>query len=149
MTKYLIDTNIVLRFCNKEDVQHRIALDSIKYLARQGNLCFLTAQVLIEFWVVATRPIEVNGLGWSVDFTTDMIENLLGQFPLLEDSPDVFRNWLMLVKQYQVKGKRTHDIRLVGVMQAYGVSHLLTLNPKDFGTIADISIVHPRDLGFQ
>ncbi|HEY9605654.1 MAG TPA: hypothetical protein V6C85_28880 [Allocoleopsis sp.] len=28
MTKYLLDTNVVLRFCNPSDVQHNLATDS-------------------------------------------------------------------------------------------------------------------------
>jgi predicted nucleic acid-binding protein len=67
MTKYLLDTNVVLRFCNPSDRQHSLATDSISYLLTQGDECFLTAQVLVELWVVATRPVEVNGLGWAVN----------------------------------------------------------------------------------
>lgn len=68
MTKYLLDTNVVLRFCNPSDVQHNLATDAISCLLTQGDECFLTAQVLVELWVVATRPVEVNGLGWAVHF---------------------------------------------------------------------------------
>jgi hypothetical protein len=32
MTKYLLDTNVVLRFCNPFDRQHSLATDSISYL---------------------------------------------------------------------------------------------------------------------
>jgi predicted nucleic acid-binding protein len=145
MTSYLIDTNIVLRLCNKDDVQHQTALESIKYLIQQNDSCFITSQVLIEFWVVATRPISVNGLAWTVQFTVKILEKLLTQFEILEDSPDVFQNWLNLIEKYQVTGKRSHDIRLVAMMQTHDVSHLLTLNPKDFSMITEISVVHPRD----
>ena len=43
----------------------------------QGNECYLTAQVLIELWVVATRLVEVNGLGWSIEQTRQVIDQLL------------------------------------------------------------------------
>jgi hypothetical protein len=43
----------------------------------RGYECVITAQVLIEFWVVATRPIEVNGLGWSVEKTRAKINRLI------------------------------------------------------------------------
>ena len=46
MTKYLFDTNVVLRFCNSSDRQHSLATDSISYLLTQGDECFLTAQVI-------------------------------------------------------------------------------------------------------
>ncbi len=97
MTKYLLDTNVVLRFCNPFDRQHSLATDSISYLLTQGDECFLTAQVLVELWVVATRPVEVNGLGWAVEQAKSIIDQLLNRFPLLEESPQIFPNWLELV----------------------------------------------------
>lgn len=39
----------------------------------------ITAQVLVEFWVVATRPIAVNGLGWSAEQARTQIAQLLVQ----------------------------------------------------------------------
>lgn len=146
MTRYLLDTNVVLRFCNPSDVQYRLATDAISCLLTQGDECFLTAQVLVELWVVATRPVEVNGLGWAVEETRSTIDQLLNRFPLLEDSSQIFPNWLELVTVNRVTGKRTHDVRIVAVMLAHGVKHLLTLNPSDFIASAGITIVHPQEL---
>ena len=63
MAQYLLDTNIVLRFSNPSDTQHSLAAEAVATLLAQGGECYLTAQVLIELWVVATRPVDVNGLG--------------------------------------------------------------------------------------
>ncbi len=52
MTRYLLDTNVILRFCNPSDVQHRLATDTVSLLLAHGDECLLTAQVIIEFWVV-------------------------------------------------------------------------------------------------
>ena len=57
----------------------------------------LTAQVLIEFWVVATRPVTVNGLGWTPETTHYFINELLDRFPLLEESPEIFKHWLEIL----------------------------------------------------
>jgi predicted nucleic acid-binding protein len=146
MTRYLLDTNVVLRFCNPSDVQHSLATDAIACLLTQGDECFLTAQVLIEFWVVATRPVEVNGLGWAVEETRSTIDQLLNRFPLLEDSSQIFPNWLQLVTVNRITGKRTHDVRIVAVMLAHGVTHLLTFNPSDFIGSVGITIVPPQEL---
>ncbi len=146
MTRYLLDTNVVLRFCNPSDVQHSLATDAISCLLTQGDECFLTAQVLIEFWVVATRPVEVNGLGWAVEETRSTIDQLLNRFPLLEESSQIFPNWLQLVTVNRITGKRTHDVRIVAVMLAHGVTHLLTFNPSDFIASAGITIVPPQEL---
>ena len=47
MTRYLLDTNVVLRFCNTSDVQHHLATEAVYCLLNQRDECFLTAQVLI------------------------------------------------------------------------------------------------------
>ncbi len=53
---------------------------------------------------------------------------------------------MMLVTIHKIKGKRTHDIRLLAVMKANKISHLLTFNPKDFLSLPDITIVHPQEM---
>lgn len=146
MIRYLLDTNIILRFCNPSDVQHDLATEAIFYLLNQGDECFLTGQVLIELWVVATRPVEVNGLGWTTDKTRTIIDELLNRFPLLEESPQIFLNWLDLVTTDQVMGKRTHDVRLIAVMLANNITHILTFNPSDFAVNSMITVICPQQL---
>ncbi|MDJ0539007.1 MAG: PIN domain nuclease, partial [Microcystis sp. M53603_WE2] len=58
---------------------------------------------------------------------------------------DIFPLWFQLVTIYNIKGKRTHDIRLLAVMKASNITHLLTFNPDDFIRIPNITIVHPQD----
>lgn len=146
MTKYLLDTNVVLRFSNPSDEQHGLATEAVVTLLMRADECYLTAQVLIELWVVATRPVDVNGLGWSIEQTRNIIDQLLERFPIAEEAPLIFTNWLALVTENQIKGKRTHDIRLVAVMSAFNISHVLTLNPNDFAGISGIKVVHPQDI---
>ena len=146
MTKYLLDTNVVIRFSNPSDFQHDLATEAVATLLSQGNECYLTAQVLIELWVVATRPIDVNGLGWSVEQTHDVIEQLLNRFPMANETSQIFPSWFALVTDNQIKGKRTHDIRIVAVMLTSDINQILTLNPDDFSGVSDISIVHPQQV---
>jgi predicted nucleic acid-binding protein len=120
-------------------------MNFVNEIIGQGGECFLTPQVLIEFWVVATRPLEVNGLGWTTRKTRQEIAQILYQFTLLEETPDVFTLWFQLVAEYDIKGKRTHDIRLLAVMKAHRITHLLTFNPDDFIALPDITIVNPQN----
>ena len=106
----------------------------------------MTAQNLIEFWSVASRPIEANRLGWSVETVRQEIDRLLALFPLLDDTADVFTHWLQLVSTYRVIGRRVHDARLVAAMLTHGVTHLLTFNRDDFRQFAMITVVTPMDL---
>ncbi len=146
MAKYLLDTNVVLRFSNSPDSRHELATEAVATLLFQGNECYLTAQVLIELWVVATRPVDVNGLGWSIEQTHDVIEQLLNRFPMADETSQIFSSWFDLVTENQIKGKRTHDARIVAVMLTSGIRHILTLNPNDFSGVSGITIVHPQQV---
>lgn len=146
MARHLLDTNIVLRLCNTLDERHSLAVSAVAQLIRQSDECVLATQVLAEFWVVATRPIEVNGLGFSSIQTRKLIEPLLKKFTLLEDTSKSFTIWLDLVTEQNVLGKRAHDIRLAATLLAHGITHLVTFNPKDFEGIAGITVVVPQNL---
>ena len=146
MTQYLLDTNVVLRFANTLDPQHSLVVRAIRNLLAQDNECFITAQVLIEFWVVTTRPTSVNGFGWNVEQAIVSVAQLRTLFPLLEDRPEIFPIWLELVTTNKIKGKRSHDIRLIAIMLSHNVDHLLTFNPSDFAIASTLTIVHPETL---
>jgi predicted nucleic acid-binding protein len=147
MPKYLLDTNILLRLSNPDDAQNPLVTAAVATLLNQGDECYLIAQVLVEFWVVATRPTDAtNGLGWSTVKTRGTIDQLLKQFPLKEDNSRVFPAWLGLVTTNQIQGKRAHDARIVAVMLSTDIRHILTLNPKDFSGISEITVVHPQTI---
>ncbi|AVQ73652.1 hypothetical protein MTo_03514 [Microcystis aeruginosa NIES-1211] len=146
MTQYLLDTNILLRGSDRNSSQYSLVRDAINYILQHGDTCLITSQVLIEFWVVATRPLDVNGLGWNPQQTQQEINNLLSQFSLLEETPEIFLHWFQLVVNHNIKGKRTHDIRLLAVMQSHNITHLLTFNPDDFILVPHITIIQPQDL---
>jgi len=146
MPKYLLDTNVVLRLSNKADAQHALVIEAIATLLSQKNECCLATQVLIEMWTVATRPVGVNGMGWSADKTRSEIDQLLNRFPTVEETPQILSIWLALVTENQVLGKRTHDARLVALMQAKSINHILTLNPRDFEGFPDLTVLHPKEV---
>lgn len=144
MTAYLLDTNVLLRSSDPNSSLQALADASVTRLLARSDQLYITSQNIIEFWVVATRPATVNGLGWSVEQTRTEIEQILNQFPQLEETPQIFPHWFNLVTSYQLQGKRVHDARLVAVMLAHGVTHLLTFNPDDFRSINEIVVVHPQ-----
>ena len=59
----LLDTNLVLRLSDALSPLRPVAQQAIEALWLRGDLPALTTQNLIEFWAVATRPAEANGLG--------------------------------------------------------------------------------------
>lgn len=144
MINYLLDTNIILRFTDSDSAEYELINNVISQILVEGGQCLITAQVITEFWVVATRPITVNGLGWTVEKTEEAVQMLINQFDLLEETPAIFPQWLSLVTSYKISGKRTHDVRIQAVMLTHNISHLLTLNPQDFVAIEGLEIIHPN-----
>ncbi|NLE39581.1 MAG: PIN domain-containing protein [Pirellulaceae bacterium] len=132
MSRYLLDTNVLLRAAAPKSAHHTAAVESIKRILARGDEMFLVPQVLVEFWSVATRPVEVNGYGWPAKEAEAKVAELLRQFPLLPEGPAVFPEWLRLVSRHGIIGKQVHDARLIAQLNVHGVSHLLTFNVGDF-----------------
>jgi predicted nucleic acid-binding protein len=145
-TPILLDTNILLRLGGAEHPQHEKAVAAIDILHRSNLKPVLVPQVLYEYWVVATRPLEVNGLGMSVDDADRTAAAWTTQFRLLGDERGIFPRWRTLVVTYQVQGKPAHDARLVAAMLRHGVTHLLTFNTADFKRFEYIVAVSPDDV---
>ena len=109
------------------------------------TLC-LVPQVIYEFWVAATRPLDVNGLGVAAAQAELMMKELLQDFVLLRDERGIFGNWQTLVVDYAILGKRAHDARLVAAMQKHGISNVLTFNVADFARFSGIHVFTPSDV---
>ncbi len=146
MATYLADTNLLLRLADPASPQHPVVTQALTSLLRQGDEVFLTPQNFIEFWAVATRPIEANGFGWNAERTGREVSDLQERFPLLPDTADIFTRWLDLVKHLPIHGKRVHDARIVAVLQAHAVQHLLTFNTSDFAAFPSLSLADPHSL---
>jgi predicted nucleic acid-binding protein len=142
----LIDTNVLLRLADRQSAEHPIAEAAVEHLLARQESVFIGAQVLVEFWAVATRPEAVNGLGWSVATAAEAIRTLREQFPLLSETPDLVDRWSELVARCQVAGKRAHDAHLAALLLAHGVQQLLTFNTADFPRIWGVDAVHPQQL---
>ncbi|BAZ28166.1 hypothetical protein NIES4074_05970 [Cylindrospermum sp. NIES-4074] len=147
--KYLVDTNILLRLIQKNSPMHLDTQRAIFTLKKQGEFLYIFPQNIIEFWAVATRPIDKNGLGLSITQAEEETEKIKKIFILKIDTPAIFAEWEFLVIKYQVMGKQVHDARLVAAMLAHNITHLLTFNIDDFKRFSEIIVVEPRSVAAQ
>jgi len=145
MARWLLDTNVVLRAASPTDPEYHMVVDAIARRLLDGDELLIAPQVVMEFWTAATRPVDVNGYGWSAHVTEAKVVDLRRQFPLLPETVDVFDEWLRLVCAHGVLGKRAHDARLVAWMNTHDVRNLLTFNIGDFGRY-EIVAVSPEDI---
>jgi predicted nucleic acid-binding protein len=138
----LVDTNILLRRIQPDHVHHAMAIDSVARLLAAGEQVYFTLQNISEFWNVITRPIAVNGLGFSPAFALSEVAKIETVLTLLPDSPAVYEEWKRLVATHAVIGAKVHDARLVAVMNVHGVRRILTFNTGDFARF-EIEALHP------
>jgi predicted nucleic acid-binding protein len=133
---YLVDTSVLARLANTADPFYAIAAHAVLELHRRGEVLHLTAQNLIEFRNLATRPKAVNGLGLSAVDAEAKAAVFEGTFPLLAETPDIYPAWKALVGALGIIGKQVHDARLVAVCHVHTVTHLLTFNVAHFVRMA-------------
>jgi predicted nucleic acid-binding protein len=143
---YLVDTNLLLRLADPSAAHHPLAVDALTTLRAQGVILYLTPQCIIEFWGVATRPVNVNGLAMTPAAADAELRRLEHFFAVLPDTPQIFEQWRRLALAIGVSGRQVHDARLAAVMLAHGVTHILRFNPGDFTRYPGITVVHPREV---
>lgn len=146
--RYLADTNVVLRFANRQDPLHPMMRTAIRKLRGNKDEVCIVPQNCIEFWNVATRPATRNGYGLSVTETDKALRLVERVFTMLPEQAAVYGEWRTLVQQVNVAGVKVHDARLVAMMRVYGITHILTVNIADFARYASIGIValHPAQV---
>jgi predicted nucleic acid-binding protein len=133
---YLIDTTILGRLANSNDVQHAVAARAVLELHRRGEVLHVAPQILIEFRNMATRPAAINGLGLSVADTEALAAVFETRFPLLAELPSIYPAWKILVSALGVIGKQVHDARLVAICHVHAITHVLTFNVAHFVRLA-------------
>jgi predicted nucleic acid-binding protein len=138
----LLDTNILLRLLQPHHPHNPIVERALKILHVQNETLNITAQNIVEFWAVVTRPASENGLGFDADQAMREVDALKRLFALLPETP-LLPEWEVLVSTYRVSGKNTHDARLVAAMKVHRIGSILTFNVSDFGRFSGITAVHP------
>ena len=139
----LLDTNILARMVQPAHPHHQASVDAVDILQARGDTPCIVPQVFYEYWVVATRPVAGNGLGFSAVRVASDLTRLQALFPLLLDTPAVFAEWERLVTTYGVLGKTAHDAWLVAAMLVQGIAHILTFNLADFARYSAIVVLDP------
>ena len=130
--RILLDTDVLLRFIEPAHPQSSTSSEAVELLEDRNHELVIVPQVLYEFWAVATRPAENNGLGMTVSAALVQLQELKDLFRLLRDERAIYEIWEQLISSLQIKGKPAHDARLAAAMQRHGITHLLTFNTADF-----------------
>lgn len=147
--KVLLDTNILGRCSQPTHPHHQAVLRALARLRRGQHELYLVPQVLHEFWVVATRPVDVNGLGLSPEATEEWVEHFLRLYVLLVEDRGIFERWYDTARRYRCVGKVAHDARLVAAAEAHGLTHLLTWDGGHFTRFTGLQLLEPQSVAAE
>ena len=146
----LIETSCLLRLPRPDDPRREPTQEALDELKDAGDTLIVFAQNLIEFRGVATRPLEVNGLGLSPQEADALLDQIEQVFTLLPDPPGLYVQWRDLCRRAAVSGKQVHDTRLAAACIAAGVEMILTWNPSDFRRfipfVPGLIVVTPQEI---
>lgn len=145
--RVLVDTNVLLRSAQPGHPLCILATQAVSRLIRRNEGTFFCAQNISEFWNVATRPIDRNGLGMSPHEALQEVAGIERSLSLLPDVPAIYPVWKQIVRDHQVQGVKVYDARLVAVMQVYALGGILTFNDGDFQRYRAIHAIHPGAVG--
>src|ERR1019366_4103185 len=122
------------------------ATHAVSMLIRQKDAVFFCSQNIAEFWNVATRPADRNGLGLSHEEVLQEVSSIEKLLTLLPDIPAIYAAWKEIVSDHKVQGVRVYDARLVATMNVYAVENVLTFNAVDFKRYSNIAALHPSSI---
>ncbi len=146
--KRFVDSNILCRFANRADPQHAETRQALDSAIGQGDVLLISRQVEREFWVVATRPRDRNGLGMA---PAEVEANLKAWreafFTFVPDSSTVHEAWRDIVAKHAISGKPAHDAGIVAAAKTARADQTLTFNKEDFRRFEpEIAISTPQKL---
>lgn len=142
----LVDTNILLRSAQPNHPLSSQATQAVSKLIRQNDAVFFCSQNIAEFWNVATRPTNRNGLGMSPEEALQEVGNIEKSLTLLPDVPAIYSVWKQIVAAHKVLGVKVYDARLAAIMSVYAVDAVLTFNSVDFERFPNVRPIHPSSL---
>ena len=144
--RFLFDTNILLRSAQPNHPLCSQATHAVSKLIRRKDDVFFCSQNIAEFWNVAPRPADLNGLGLSHEEVLQKVGSIEKLLTLLPDVPAIYTAWKEIVSDHKVQGVKVYDARLVAAMNVYAVENILTFNMADFERYVSITALHPSSL---
>jgi len=144
--RVLVDTNILLRSAQPNHPLCSEATRAVSKLIRQEHTVLFCSQNIAEFWNVATRPTDLNGLGFSHEEALQEVSNIERLLTLLPDIPAIYTAWKEVVREHRVQGVKVYDARLVATMSIYAVESILTFNTSDFKRYIKFAALHPSSV---
>ena len=136
-----VDTNVLLAATDESRRANRDARRLFTESTRLGLHLGASGQILREYLVVATRPVEANGLGLNALDATANVSEFLQYVHVYDETEAVAGRLRELASLHSLRGKRIHDANIVATMATHGTRALITENGEDFRAFGEIEVV--------
>lgn len=130
----VVDTNVLLAATDRSRAAHRAATDFLNHDERQQAV---TPQIVREYLVVATRPVDVNGLGLTTADAVSNVRQFLNDMELLLENLNTTTALIDLIGAYPASGKQIHDANILAVAITHRARVIVTDNPRHFSRFND------------
>jgi predicted nucleic acid-binding protein len=130
--RVMLDTNVLLAATDEGRAEHRSALTIMNEWAAGDTTLCTSGQILREYFAVATRPTELNGLGVKPADAVSNIRAIRERTAFLSEDARVADRLRGLLADVKCKGKQVHDANVIATMLAHGVGTVVTMNVEDF-----------------
>ena len=137
-----LDTNILVSATASQRRLHAAARNVMRW-PTLGRQIYVSGQILREYLVVATRPVEANGLDLACAEAVANVSAFRSLVHCLEENEQVQKKLVELVRTHECRGVLIHDANIVATALTHRVPTIVTENPEDFRRFADLVDVVP------
>lgn len=142
-SRVMLDTNVLLSATDQGRAEHRQAMLILNGWAARGTTLYASGQIVREYFAVATRPVDRNGLGLKQADALANVRALRTRASLLPEDASVAYRLLDLLDEIHCSGKQVHDANVVSTMLVHGIDRLITMNVEDFSRFEDLITLIP------
>ena len=138
----ILDTNILVSATASQRQLHLAAQNVVRW-PTLGRQTYVSGQILREYLVVATRPLESNGLELACEEAVANVSVFRSLLDCLEENDQVQKKLAELVRTHECRGVLIHDANIVATALTHHIPAIVTENPRDFRQFADLVEVVP------
>ncbi len=140
--KVFVDTNVLLRARHKAAPLH-VQADQLVTSQREADAeLWVSRQVLREYAVQVTRPQQYMEPLTALELEVEL-EGILALYHVADETAEVTKQWIALLKQFPTGGKQVHDANIVATMLVNNIRTLLTNNISDMKRYESLITIIP------
>ncbi|MEM8895275.1 MAG: type II toxin-antitoxin system VapC family toxin [Bacteroidota bacterium] len=135
MSKVLIDTNLLVYSVDRDSKYY----ERSSALMESDTLELVTSSKnIVELLVVLTKS---RGYNLTSQLALEIVSAISSRATIIYPNYKSITLLRDLVKKYEPKGLRIHDMEIIAISLAYDINLIATLNIKDFSTVTEIDLL--------